>query len=49
VDGTTSVALLYSFLKEHYTNLDYYIPDRYAEGYGISLKGIDFASENDFT
>jgi len=49
VDGTTSVALLYSFLKENYPNLDYYIPDRYAEGYGISFKGIDFASENNFS
>lgn len=49
VDGTTSVALLYTFLKENYPNLDYYIPDRYAEGYGISFKGIDFASENNFS
>ncbi len=45
VDGTTSVALVYSFLKLHYSNLDYYIPDRYNEGYGISLKGIDYAAE----
>ncbi len=45
VDGTTSVALVYSFLKLHYKNLDYYIPDRYNEGYGISLKGIDYAVE----
>ncbi len=43
VDGTTSVALVYSFLKLHYDNLDFYIPDRYNEGYGISLKGIDYA------
>ncbi|NPA37282.1 MAG: single-stranded-DNA-specific exonuclease RecJ [Chlorobi bacterium] len=45
VDGTTSVALVYSFLKLHYENLDFYIPDRYNEGYGISLKGIDYAAE----
>lgn len=45
VDGTTSVALVYSFLQLHYDNLDFYIPDRYNEGYGISLKGIDYAGE----
>ena len=49
VDGTTSVALVYSFIKNFYQNIDYYIPDRYAEGYGISTKGIDFASEHNFT
>ena len=52
VDGTTAVALVYSFLKKHHTTetlVDYYIPDRYAEGYGISFTGIDFAKENDFT
>ncbi|MEN8122239.1 MAG: single-stranded-DNA-specific exonuclease RecJ [Bacteroidota bacterium] len=48
VDGTTSVALIYSFLKETHSNIEYYIPDRYAEGYGISYKGVDFASENNF-
>ncbi|WP_353132056.1 single-stranded-DNA-specific exonuclease RecJ [Pseudopedobacter sp.] len=47
VDGTTSVALVYSFFKEFYTNLTYYIPDRYLEGYGISTQGIDFAEDND--
>lgn len=47
VDGTTSVALVYSFLSQYYTNLDYYIPDRYTEGYGISYKGIDYANNND--
>jgi len=45
VDGTTSVAMLYSFLKDKLDNLIYYIPDRYSEGYGISFKGIDFADE----
>lgn len=48
VDGTTAVALVYSFLKEHYEHMDYYIPDRYQEGYGISYKGIDFAKDNGF-
>lgn len=48
VDGTTSVALVYSYLKNFYTNLEYYIPDRYTEGYGISIQGIDYAHENDF-
>ncbi len=43
VDGTTSVALVYSFLKDRYDNIDYYIPDRYAEGYGVSFEGIQFA------
>jgi len=45
VDGTTSVALVYSFLKLHYENLDFYIPNRYDEGYGISFKGIDYAED----
>jgi len=49
VDGTTAVSLVYSFLKTLYENLDYYIPDRYAEGYGVSFKGIDFAKENGFS
>ena len=48
VDGTTSVALVYGFLKNHYEHLAFYIPDRYKEGYGVSYKGIDFAKENDF-
>jgi single-stranded-DNA-specific exonuclease len=46
VDGTTAVALVYSFLKEQYSNVEYYIPDRYKEGYGVSIQGIDFAVEN---
>jgi len=49
VDGTTSVALLYSFFREFYTNLGYYIPDRYSEGYGISFQGIDYAKENNYS
>ncbi len=48
VDGTTSVALTYSFLKTYYDNIDFYLPDREKEGYGISTAGIDFASENNF-
>jgi single-stranded-DNA-specific exonuclease len=46
VDGTTAVALVYSFLKEQYSNVEYYIPDRYKEGYGVSFQGIDFAVKN---
>jgi len=49
VDGTTSIALVYSFLKEFYPNVKYYVPERYSEGYGISYKGIDFAYENNLT
>ena len=45
VDGCTAVALVYKFLRQFYSNLDYYIPDRYDEGYGVSKKGIDFAKE----
>lgn len=44
VDGCTAVALVYKFLRQFCTNIDYYIPDRYEEGYGISKKGIDFAA-----
>jgi single-stranded-DNA-specific exonuclease len=46
VDGTTAVAMLYSFLREYHSSLDYYIPDRYHEGYGLSLKGVDYAAQN---
>ena len=49
VDGTTSVASMYQFLKKIYSNVDYYIPHRYKEGYGVSKMGIDFAKENNFT
>jgi len=45
VDGCTAVALVYKFLRLYYSNIDFYIPDRYDEGYGISRKGIDFAAE----
>lgn len=50
VDGTTSVALVYSFLKEFCEpgQIDYYIPDRYEEGYGLSEKGVRWAAVNDF-
>ena len=43
VDGCTAVALVYKFLQQFYSNIDYYIPDRYDEGYGISKKGIKYA------
>ncbi|MBU2949742.1 single-stranded-DNA-specific exonuclease RecJ [Tamlana agarivorans] len=49
VDGTTSVALMSTYLKTKHELVYSYIPDRYGEGYGVSYKGIDFASENDFT
>lgn len=48
VDGTTAVSLVSSYLKTIYPNIATYIPDRYAEGYGISFKGIDFAEDNNF-
>ena len=46
VDGTTAVALMYSFLKDQYSNVEYYIPDRYKEGYGVSFQGLDYAYQN---
>jgi len=49
VDGTTSVAMLYLFLKDYLTHIDYYIPDRYTEGYGISPQSIEFAAREDFS
>lgn len=49
VDGTTAVSLVYKFLRPYSSSLDYYIPDRYDEGYGISYRGIDYASENGVT
>ena len=45
VDGCTAVALVYKFLQQYYSNIDYYIPDRYDEGYGVSRKGIEYAQE----
>ena len=45
VDGTTAVALVYRFLQQFTTNIDYYIPNRYNDGYGISFKGVDYAKE----
>ncbi len=49
VDGTTAVALVYSFLKRYSSRLAFYIPDRYQEGYGVSYKGIDYAVANNFS
>jgi single-stranded-DNA-specific exonuclease len=49
VDGTTSVALLSSYLESFYPNVATYIPDRYEEGYGISYQGIDYASDNEIS
>lgn len=49
VDGTTSVASMYQFLRNIYSNVDYYIPHRYKEGYGVSKAGIDYAKENNQT
>ncbi len=48
VDGTTAVALVYSFLLKFTSKIDYYIPDRYDEGYGVSFKGLNWAAENGF-
>ncbi|MGZ5282552.1 MAG: single-stranded-DNA-specific exonuclease RecJ [Bacteroidia bacterium] len=49
VDGTTSVALVYSFIKSFHNNISFYIPDRFKEGYGISFNGIDWAQANGST
>ncbi len=49
VDGTTSVSMMYSFISSFHQKVDYYIPDRYSEGYGISFKAIDYAIENGIT
>ena len=48
VDGTTAVSLVYSYIRRFTDKVDFYIPDRYDEGYGVSLKGIDWAAEGDF-
>jgi len=49
VDGTTAVSCIYRFLRKIHSQLDFYIPHRYREGYGVSKAGIDFAKENGFT
>ena len=49
VDGTTAVSLVYSFILRLTSNVDFYIPDRYDEGYGVSFKGIDWAADNGFS
>ena len=49
VDGTSAVALMYSFLKDFISSIEYYVPDRYEEGYGISVQSIEYAKENGFT
>lgn len=48
VDGTTAVSLMFTFLQKHHSEIKYYIPNRYTEGYGISCQGIDYANENGF-
>src|SRR5215469_7237992 len=48
VDGTTAVSLMFTFLRWLGLKCDYYIPDRYTEGYGVSMKGVDFAADNGF-
>lgn len=49
VDGTTAVAVVYSFFRQFHSRLEYYLPDRYTEGYGISVQGVDYAAENGFS
>ncbi len=49
VDGTSAVALVYSFLKNYTSSIEYYVPDRYEEGYGISVQSIEYAKDNNFT
>ncbi len=49
VDGTTAVALVYSYLRKFYPNCEVYIPDRYSEGYGISLAGIEWAEQHGYS
>ncbi|ASZ15164.1 single-stranded-DNA-specific exonuclease RecJ [Chitinophaga pendula] len=49
VDGTTAVATVYAFLHDIYTNIEFYVPHRYREGYGISMQGIEYARDNDFS
>lgn len=49
VDGTTAISLVYLFFSEFYDNLEIYVPNRYTEGYGVSMKGVQYAIDNDFT
>src|SRR5690606_30579649 len=49
VDGTTAVAVVYSFFRAFHSRIEFYIPDRYSEGYGISTQGIDYAAANGFS
>src|SRR5690606_17335896 len=49
VDGTTAVAVVYSFFRAFHSRIEFYVPDRYAEGYGISTQGIDYAADNGFS
>src|SRR5690606_32760415 len=49
VDGTTAVSVVYSFFRTFHSRIEFYIPDRYSEGYGISVQGIDYAAANDFS
>ena len=49
VDGTTAVSIVYSFFRNFHSGIEFYIPDRYSEGYGISTQGIDYAYENGFS
>src|SRR5690349_10038061 len=49
VDGTTAVSLVYRYLRKFYAGCDIYIPDRYAEGYGVSLAGVEFAEANGYS
>lgn len=49
VDGTTAVATVFGFLQQQYDNIEFYIPHRYREGYGISMQGIEYARDNDFS
>lgn len=49
VDGTTAVSVVYSFFRAFHSRIEFYIPDRYLEGYGISTQGIDYAADNDFS
>src|SRR5690606_23204685 len=49
VDGTTAVSLVYRYLRRFYRHCDVYIPDRYAEGYGVSLAGVEYAAANGYS